>query len=525
MDEQATPEDILGTAELVETTRLCGEGPRGRLPVTEETLRSAPCGDLFGMTQDAGMGWSASALNRKQILILSTRAGLRRDDGQPLALGYHTGNWELGLLEQEAARTLREHGVLPYAACCSDPCDGRSQGTPAMFDSLPYRNDAAIVMRRLIRSFPRRAGVLGIATCDKGLPAMMMAMAGTANLPGVVIPGGVTLPAVDAEDTAAVQSIGARFAHGIISLDHAAAMGCRACGSAGGGCHFLGTAATAQVVAEALGLALPHSALSPSGQPIWLDVARRSALALLRLSAGRKCSTDIVTQGALENAMLVHAAFGGSTNLLLHIPAIAHAAGLKRPTVADWNRVNRVTTRLVDALPNGPRNHPTVAVFMAGGVPEVMLHLRDMGLLNLDVLTVSGMKLGDVLAWWETSERRHAVRRRLAEPGVADRERVIMSPDVARREGLCSTSVFPVGNIAPEGAVIKATAIDPSVVDEDDVYRHCGPARVFTSEHAAVEVVKSDGEERIRPGDVVVYIGGGPMGTGMEECLQLSGAL
>ncbi len=525
MHEQPTLEDVLGTAEQVEATRLQGEGPRGSLPVDQETLRNAPSGDLFGMTEDAGMGWSPSELDRQQFLILSTRAGLRGSDGRPLALGYHTGHWELGLLEVEAARTLRTQGGLPYAACCSDPCDGRSQGTPGMFDSLPYRNDAAMTLRRLIRSLPRRAGVLGIATCDKGLPAMMMALAGSHDLPGVIVPGGVTLPAVDAEDTAEVQSIGARFSHGLISLEHAATMGCRACGSAGGGCHFLGTAATAQVVAEALGMALPHSALSPSGQPIWLDAAHRSALALCRLAAEQRRMSDVLTQGALENAMLVHAAFGGSTNLLLHIPAIAHAAGLKRPTVADWNRVNCMTMRLVDALPNGPRNHPTVAVFMAGGVPEVMLHLRDMGLLNLDVLTVSDMKLGEVLSWWEESERRHAVQQRLASSGLADPERVVMSPDVARREGLCSTSVFPLGNLAPEGSVIKATAIDPSVVGEDNVYRHRGPARVFTSEHAAIEAIKSSGEDRILPGDVVVYIGGGPLGTGMEETFQLTAAL
>src|SRR5690606_31551515 len=213
--------------------------------------------------------------------------------------------------------------------------------------------------------------------CDKGLPAMLLALAGSGDLPGVMVPGGVTLPAVDAEDAGTVQTIGARFSHDLISLDYAATMGCRACGSPGGGCQFLGTAATAQVVGEALGLSLPHSALSPSGEPTWLDMAHRSALALLRLAAESISLSAILTPAALENAMLVHAAFGGSTNLLLHIPAIAHAAGLKQPTVADWNRINRSTPRLVDALPNGPKNHPTVQVFMAGGVPEVMLHLRD----------------------------------------------------------------------------------------------------------------------------------------------------
>ena len=393
-----------------------------------------------------------------------------------------------------------------------------------MFDSLPYRNDAALVMRRLIRSLPTRVGVMGVATCDKGLPATLQALAGSSELPAIVVPGGVTLPTLGAEDAGQVQTLGARFAHDLIDLEYAASMGCRACGSSGGGCQFLGTAATAQVVAEALGMALPHSALSPSGEPIWLDLAHRSALALLRLVALELPLSEILTDEAVENAMLVHAAFGGSTNLLLHVPAIAHAAGLKRPGVEDWNRANRATLRLVDALPNGPRNHPTVQVFMAGGVPEVMLHLRRMGLLNLGVRTASGETLDSTLDWWETSDRRAAVRERLGQAGI-DPDRVIMDADAARRTGLSSTVVFPVGNLAPEGSVIKATAIDPTLVGDDEVYRHQGPARVFVDERDAILAVKGEGERPLEAGDVLVLIGAGAGGTGMEETAQLTSAL
>src|SRR5207249_1916178 len=140
------------------------------------------------------------------------------------------------------------------------------------------------IFRRLIRSLPTRRGVLGVATCDKGLPAMMMALASLRDLPAVLIPGGVTLPAEEGEDAGTVQTIGARFAHGLLTMEQAAELGCRACASPGGGCQFLGTAATSQVVGEALGLSLPHSALAPSGQPLWLDMARRSARALLHLA-------------------------------------------------------------------------------------------------------------------------------------------------------------------------------------------------------------------------------------------------
>ena len=517
-------DEVLGGDVPPAEIRTRGEGPAGRLPLTAETLRDAPSGDLFGLTQNAGMGWDPAEAGRTPYLVLSTHGGLRGEDGRPVALGYHTGHWEVGLLVRAAADTIREAGGLPFAAYCTDPCDGRTQGTPGMMDSLPYRNDAAIVMRRQIRSLPRRAGVLGVATCDKGLPATLLALAGCPDLPGVVVPGGVTLPPSAGEDAGAVQTLGARFAHGLVDLDDAAVLACRACGSPGGGCQFLGTAATAQVVGEALGLSLPHSALAPSGQPVWLDVARRSALALLRLAARGIPVARVLTAESVENAMLVHAAFGGSTNLVLHLPAIAHAAGLKTPSVADWQRASRATPRLVDALPNGPENHPTVRVFLAGGVPEVLLHLRRMGLLHGGVLTATGETLDQALDWWESSERRRGMKARLLAADGVDADRVVMSPDRAREEGLAGTAVFPVGNLAPQGSVVKATAIDPSVI-EGDIYRHRGPARVFTTEAAAVAAIKGLTEPRVQAGDVVVMAGLGPRGTGMEETYQVTSAL
>jgi putative YjhG/YagF family dehydratase len=497
-------------------------GPAGSLPITEEMLLKSPSGDLFGLTQNAGMGWNSAEVGRKQFLILSTQGGLRAPDGTPVALGYHTGHWEIGLLVQAAAEEFRKLKTIPFAGFCSDPCDGRTQGTTGMFDSLPYRNDAAIIFRRLARSLPQRAGVLGIATCDKGLPAMMMAVAGLRDLPCVVVPGGVTLPAIDGEDAGTVQTLGARFAHGQVSLSEAAELGCRACGSPGGGCQFLGTAATAQVVGEALGLSLPHSALAPSGQPVWLDLARRSARALHQLEERKLAVRDLLTSASIQNAMVLHAAFGGSTNLLLHIPAIAHAAGLKPPTVDDWISVNRRVPRLVSVLPNGPAHHPTVRVFLAGGVPEVMLHLRKLNLLNTEVLTVTGKTLGENLDWWEKSDRRRRFRELLKQLDGVDADEVIFSPELARERGLTGTLVFPRGNLAPEGSVVKATAIDPSVVDADGVYRKEGVARVFTREKDAMTAIKNG---TVKVGDVLVLTGIGPMGTGMEETYQVTGAL
>ncbi len=501
------------------------DGPTGSLPLDEEFLRNAPSGDIFGLTQDAGMGWSPRRLRNPEFLILSTQGGIRAPDGSPIALGYHTGHWEVGLLMEAAAARLKELGMVPFAGFVTDPCDGRTQGTTGMMDSLPYRNDAAIVLRRLIRSLPTRKGVMGVATCDKGLPAMMVALAAQRELPVVIVPGGVTLPPSSGEDAGKVQTIGARFSHGEITMEEAAELGCRACASPGGGCQFLGTAATAQVVAEALGLTLMHAALAPSGQPIWKDTADRSARALVSLHENEIACADILTEKALHNALVVHAAFGGSTNLLLHIPAVAHAAGLPRPTVADWQRVNAEVPRLVDVLPNGPTGHPTIQVFLAGGVPEVMLHLRSLDLLHLDALTVHGRALDELLDEWQDSERRQRLRERLYTEDGIDPDNVIMDPQTAAQRGLTSTVTFPTGNLAPEGSVIKSTAIDPSVVDDDGIYRNTGPARVFISEREAIAAIKGNHEKPVQAGDIIVLIGRGPMGSGMEETYQLTSAL
>ncbi len=518
-----TPAELFAAGpDEIYSPRTQATGPVGKLPITEDLLLNRPSGDLFGLTQDAGMGWNPAELGRDPYLLLSTQGGMRAPDGSPIALGYHTGHWELSELVRLAAVELRRLKAIPFAGHVSDPCDGRTQGTTGMFDSLPYRNDAAIVFRRLIRSLPMRRGVLGVATCDKGLPAMLMALAGTPDLPTVVVPGGVTLPPSNGEDAGKVQTLGARYAHGMVTLEEAAELGCRACASPGGGCQFLGTAATAQVVGEALGMSLPHSALAPSGEAVWRDLAVRSAGALVGLAARKLTTRSILTDASIRNAMTVHAAFGGSTNLLLHIPAIAHAAGLRRPTVEDWTAVNRCTPRLVSVLPNGPVHHPTVRVFLAGGVPEVMLHLRALGLLDLSVLTVAGASLGDVLEAWEKSGRRARFREVLREQDGVEPDDVIMSPAQAKDRGLTSTVTFPRGNLAPEGSVIKSTSIDPAVVDADGIYRHEGPAKIFTSERAAIAAIK---RHEIHAGDVLVLMGAGPMGTGMEETYQLTSAL
>lgn len=509
--------------------QTAGSGPQGSLPLTDEMLRTWSSGDLFGWTQNAGMGWDPQKMLGPQFLLLSTQGGLRAEDGKPIALGYHTGHWEVGLLVRAAAEWFYENGGVPFAGYVSDPCDGRTQGTVGMFDSLPYRNDAAIVFRRLIRSLPTRRGVIGVATCDKGLPAMMIALAGASNLPSVIVPGGVTLPARNEhgaeEDLGKVQTIGARYTNNMISLEEASAAGCKACGSPGGGCQFLGTAATSQVVAEALGLTAPHAALAPSGQPVWLDLARQSAKILWDQHHRKAKLSDILCEDSFHNAIAVHAACGGSTNLLLHIPAVAFAAGIERPSLEKWTELNRKISRFVDVLPNGPQFHPTIRLFLAGGVPEIMWHLREMGIAKCDCKTVTGMTWNQILDLWKDSPRRQAMRELLKQRDGVDPDEVIIPPTKAKQMGMTSTICFPKGNIAPEGSVIKSTAIDASVIDSDGVYRKTGPARLFCSEKEAVAAAKGQHPSPLKAGDIAVLIGCGPMGTGMEETYQLTSAL
>ena len=242
-----------------------------------------------------------SALGGREFLILSTHGGIRAPDGTPIALGYHTGHWEVGLLMEAAAREFKAAGAIPFAASCTDPCDGRSQGTPAMFDSLAYRNDAAMVFRRLIRSLPTRRGVLGVATCDKGLPAMMMALAASHDLPCVLVPGGVTLlpdrgrgRGARPDDRRALRA----------RRDLAAR---RPPISAAAPARRRAAAASSSAPprrrrwsAKRSGMSLGHSALAPSGHPIWLDMARRSARALMALEQRGVTMRDILTDAALQ---------------------------------------------------------------------------------------------------------------------------------------------------------------------------------------------------------------------------------
>ena len=502
-------------------------GPAGALPFTDDLLRNAPSGDLFGWSQDAAMGWTPAELGRHELLILSTLGGVRAPDGSPIALGYHTGHWEVGLLVEAAAREVKARGGVPFAGFCSDPCDGRTQGTAGMFDSLPYRNDAAIVLRRLIRSLPTRRGVIGVATCDKGHPAMMMALAGAGDLPAVLVPGGVSLPPTHGEDAGKIQSIGARYAHGLVTLAEAAELGCRACATPGGGCQFLGTAATSQVVGEALGLSLPHSALAPSGQPIWLDAARRAAEAcFLQHERGltvrrhrhrrRRAQRDGRARGLRR---IDQPAAAPARRRPRRRPRAPHRARLDRSQPHDAAAGER-TAQWPHRSSHRPRVSGRRRARGHAPPPRFGPHRRHGPHRHGPA---AGAKCSTPGAPRRARER---LRDALRERDGVDPDDVIFSPARAAEAGLRGTLAFLTGNIAPEGSVVKATTIDPALLT-GGCYAHVGRARVFTSEPAAMAAIKGQlpGSPPLEPGDVLVLAGCGPLGTGMEETYQLTSAL
>ena len=489
-------------------------------------LLTAPSGNLFGLSQNAGMGWEPQKLLGEEVLILSTHGGLRAPDGTPIALGFHTGHWELGALVAEAARdhpqgpqrrALRRRLHRPlrrphpghhrHAGLAALPQRCRHRAAPP--HALPAHTQRRDRHRHLRQGPARHDDGAGLGR----------------QLPHHPYPRG-RHPACrkTGEDAGKVQTIGARYAQNQITLEAAAEMGCRACATPGGGCQFLGTAATAQVIGEALGLSLPHTALAPSGAPIWLDAARRSASALLRLHQLHIGTRDVLTQASLDNAMVAHAAFGGSTNLLLHLPAIAYSAGLKRPVAEDWAHSNRLVPRLVDALPNGPRNFATIQVFLAGGLPEVMLHLRRAGLLNTKALTVTGETLGQNLDWWEDSPRRHALRKKPERPRRHRPRRRDHGPRPRPLPRLDRHRLLPpTATSRPRAPSVKSTRHRPF---PDWVktasFTTSGPPASFVTEEAAIHAIK---QGEIHEQDVMVLVCGGPAGAGMQEIYQITSAL
>ena len=413
-------------------------------------------------------------------------------------------------------------------AAVSDPCDGRTQGTDGMMDSLAYRNDAAIVLRRLIRSLPTGRGVMAVGTCDKGLPAMLLALAGAADLPGIAVPGGVTLPAA--------RGRGRR--HRAV---HRRALRARRWSTSSTPPRWAAARAARPAAAASSsaprrprrwwprrsGSTLPHAALAPSGTPVWLDLA--PPLGLRRCCAWRPRAPrvgDLLTDGAVRNAMLAHAAFGGSTNLLLHLAGVAREAGLRAP---DGRRLDRRQPRDAAARRRAaqrPAQPPDGARAprrrRAGGAAAPAARSACSTSTPAPSPAAGARRRPGLVG----GERRSAQagRERLREAGV-DPDDVIAPPATARARGLAPTLVFPVGNLAPRGlrgqgdldrreprcaATCSTTAGRPACSPRAS--RPCGRSR------------RADGDA-LRPGDVLVLAGAGPLGTGMAEIASITIAL
>ena len=446
-----------------------------------------------------GTGWKPEDLGKVQVFIESTFGD------------SHPGSGHLDQLVQEARRGVQDEGGFGARYFCTDMCDGESQGTDGINYSLASREMIANMIEIQANATPFDAGVF-IASCDKGMPGNLMGLA-RVNIPSVVIPGGVMAAGPELLTLEQLGMYSARYERGEIGkdkLDWAKHNACPGCGA----CSFIGTASTMQIMAEALGLALPGSALMPAGSPELFRYAYEAGRQAVRLAKMRLLPRDIVTAESFENAILVHAAISGSTNALLHLPAIAHELGIEI-TGKTFDRLHRGAHYLLDLRPAG--RWPAEFFFYAGGVPAIMEEIRDH--LHTDVMTITGKTLGENLD--ELKENGYYDRcQQWLDRANASRGLNLTREDIIRRydhplgdEG--SIAILE-GNLAPEGAVIKHTACPR------EMFSATLTARPFDSEEECIDAVL---HHRVQPGDAVFIRYEGPQGSGMPEMFYTSEAI
>jgi dihydroxy-acid dehydratase len=457
-------------------------------PIDRKRLRSQRLRQVNfqGDALRLGMNWTEDDLRKPQVLVESA-----------YGMG-HPGTFHFRALTEEVSNGVFETGGKPAEFVVSDICDGVVQATEGMNYSLVSRDIMAAMIEIHALGHPHDAMVL-ISGNDKSVPAQLMAMA-RCDLPAVHVPGGTQLNAPDYVTSNKLWSMGAAFKRGELTgdeLELAQRGACPTCGA----CQFMGSAATGQVLSEALGLALPGSALVPEPLTKLLRYARAAGKQILRLLAEDLTPRRILTREAFENAIVVHAAIGGSTNALLHLPAIAHEVGLEI-TIDDFDRIHRQVPVLANVKTTG--RYPVEYFWYAGGVSAVMLELRDM--LHLDCVTVTGKTLGENLE--EIEHSKFFMRERLGylRNFKIDRDEIIRPRDdpFATDGGLAILR----GNIAPEGAMVKTFSVPK------EMHVHTGPARVFEDEDGAIEALI---KRQITPGDVLVIRYEGPRARGMPE--------
>lgn len=447
-----------------------------------------------------GTGWKKEDLEKPQIMIESTYGD------------SHPGSGHLNILVEEVRKGVAEAGGYGARYFCTDICDGESQGTDGINYSLASREMIANMIEIHANATPFDAGVY-LSSCDKGMPGNLMGMA-RVNIPAVVVPGGTMNAGSEMLTLEQLGMYSAKYERGEIDeakLDWAKCNACPSCGA----CSFIGTASTMQIMAEALGLALPGSALMPATSPDLLAYAREAGKQAVKLAqTGNMRPSDIVTMESFENAILVHAAISGSTNCLLHIPAIANEFGIEI-TGDTFDRLHRNARYLLDVRPAG--RWPAECFYYAGGVPAIMEEIKEH--LHLDVMTVTGKTLGENLAdlkkngfyekcdkWLQEFEQRYGIK--------ISKEDIIRPYDKAI--GTDGSIAILRGNLAPEGAVIKHTACPK------EMFRSVLRARPFDSEEECLDAVL---KHKVQKGDAVFIRYEGPKASGMPEMFYTSEAI
>lgn len=441
---------------------------------------------------EMGSGWDETDIGKPQILI---------DD----VLGdSHPGSVHLNRLSEQAKYGVLEKGGFPAQYHCTDICDGCAQGGTGMQVILASR-EAIANMVEMHASAVKWDGMILSSSCDKSVPAHLKAIA-RMDIPSIFIPGGSMRPGPDGTTSILAGDVSLRQKRGNITpgeIRDYKLTGCPSCGA----CAFLGTASTMQCMAEALGMALPGSALAPATMRDILDLARRAGRQIMELVSKNIRPSMIMTPAAFRNAMIVHSAIGGSTNATLHLPSIAKELGIDLP-IELFDEINHKVPHIGNIAPSG--KHQTESFWFAGGVPMVEILLKDM--LDLDVMTVTGKTLGENL---ENLQKEHWFDRYegyLHNYGL-QREDVIWPVEKAPEKG--SIAVLK-GNIAPEGSVFKYSACVP------ELRRLEGPCRVFDSEQEAYDAIV---QHRIHPGDILIIRYEGPRGAGMPEMLMETEAI
>ncbi|MFR8991353.1 MAG: dihydroxy-acid dehydratase [Fusobacterium sp.] len=440
-----------------------------------------------------GMGWTTEDLKKPQIMVESTYGD------------SHPGSAHLDLLINEAEKAIREHNGKAAKYFTTDMCDGQAQGHDGMNYSLVSREYIADMIEIQAMATPFDAGVF-IASCDKGLPGNLKALA-RLNMPSIVITGGIMAAGPNMLTLEQLGTYSARFERGEITekeLCFAKENACPSCGA----CSFMGTASTMQVTAEALGLTLPGSALLPATSPDLLTKAYETGVRAIELAKEGLLPSQILTEKAFENAIMVHAAIAGSSNSLLHIPAIAHEVGIELD--ADkFDEIHRRIPYILNIRPSG--FYPGEYFYYAGGVPGIMEEIKEF--LHLDVMTVTGKTLGENL---EDLKRNGYYERCYAELEKRNLKKEEIIKTVANPIQKQGALAILKGNLAPEGAVIKHSAV-PKEMREAVLI-----ARPFNSEEEAIKAVLT-GE--INPGDAVIIRYEGPKGSGMPEMFYTTEAI